>query len=212
MFKFDSSSKPLIYLITDGETTRENFIEKKSQILQLVEIAVQTQISFVQIREKQLSVRMVFELVSEAARLTRKTSTKLIVNDRADIALAANADGVHLTSRSLSGDVIKKKIPVNFIIGVSAHTIEAVESAKNQGADFATFSPIFFSPGKGKPQGIERLRQVCESVNPFPVLALGGIDETNYIEVLKTGARGFAAIKFLNDAKSLRKITAELCG
>ena len=205
MEKFDSSGKPLIYLITDGATTADNFIEKKSQILKLIKTAVQTKISLIQIREKKLSARLVFELVSEAAKLTQNTATKLLVNDRADIALAANADGVHLTSRSFSTDIIRQYFPKDFVIGVSAHTIEAAENAKIQGADFATFSPIFFSPAKGEPQGIEKLREVCALVKPFPVVALGGIDETNFTQVLKAGASGFAAIRFLNNGKNLRE-------
>jgi len=203
--KFDSSGEPLIYLITDGETTVENFTEKKPQILKLVETAVRAKISLIEIREKQLSARLVFELASEAAGLMRNTTTKLLINDRADIALAANAHGVHLTSRSLSADVIKQNFPRNFIVGVSAHTIEAVENAKRQGADFATFSPIFSSPGKGEPHGIEKLREVCELLKPFPVVALGGIDATNFTKVLEAGASGFAAIRFLNDEENLKK-------
>jgi len=206
----DSIRKPLIYLITDGATTAENFIEKKSQILKLIKTAVQTKISLIQIREKNLSARLVFELASEAAELTRKTATKLLVNDRADIALAANADGVHLTSRSLSAEIIRQHFPKDFIVGVSAHTIEATENAKIQGADFATFSPIFFSPGKGEPQGIEKLREVCALVKPFPVVALGGICETNFTQVLKAGASGFAAIRFLNNEKNLGKLATDL--
>ena len=76
-----------------------------------------------------------------------------------------------------------------------------------QGADFITFSPVEYSPNKGKPQGIERLKEVCEHLKPFPVIALGGVDETNYADVLKAGASGFAAIRFLNDERNLRKLS-----
>jgi thiamine-phosphate pyrophosphorylase len=208
--KFESVDEPLIYLITKGETTAENFHIKKPQILKLVKTAVQAKISLIQIREKQIGARLIYELASKAAKLTRNTKTKLLVNERADIALAANADGVHLTSRSLSADIIRKNFPKNFIIGVSAHTTENGENARMQGADFATFSPIFQSPGKGKAQGIKKLREVCKSLKPFPVLALGGIDETNYAEVLQAGAGGFAAVRFLNDEENLIKTAANL--
>ena len=204
------ADKPLIYLITDGDATAENFTEKKSHLIKLIKTAVQAKISLIQIREKQLSARLIFELTSETAKLTQNTKTKLLVNDRADIALAANADGVHLTSRSLSAAVIKQNFPKNFIVGVSAHTIEDAENARRQGADFATFSPIFTSPGKGEPLGIEKLRAVCESLKPFPIIALGGIDTTNFTQVLEAGARGFAAIRFLNNEENLRELTANL--
>jgi len=203
------NSFPLIYLITDGEMTAQNFSQKKSQTLELIEIAARNNISLIQIREKKLSARLVFELAREAVNLTQNTVTKLLVNDRADIALAANADGVHLTARSLSAGAIRRAFPKDFIIGVSTHTIEEAGNAKNQTADFVTFSPIFSMPNKDKFQGIENLREVCEKLKPFPVIALGGIDETNYKSVLENGASGFAAIRFLNDAENIRKLSTD---
>ncbi len=212
MRNYESVEQPLIYLITDGSATAENFIEKKKKILRLVRTAVQAKISLIQIREKQLPARMLYELVAEAENITGKTDAKLLVNDRADIALAAGADGVHLASRSLSADIIRQSFPKNFIVGASAHTIEKAEAARRQGADFVTFSPIFSSPGKGKPQGVEKLREVCEQLKPFPVIALGGIDETNSAKVLETGARGYAAIRFLNNEENLRTLGADFGG
>ncbi len=198
--------KPLIYLITDGGTTAENYTEQRPKNLNLIKTAVETEVSLIQIREKQLSVRLIFELASEAVKLTKNSTTKILINDRADVALAANADGVHLTSKSLSAAVIKQNFPKNFIVGVSTHTIEKAVNAQRQGADFVTFSPINYSLDKGEPQGIEKLKEVCELLNPFPVIALGGIDETNFADVLKAGAFGFAAIRFLNDECNLRKL------
>ena len=189
--------------------TAQNFSQKKSQTLELIEIAARNNISLIQIREKKLSARLVFELAREAVNLTQNTVTKLLVNDRADIALAANADGVHLTARSLSAGAIRRAFPKDFIIGVSTHTIEEAGNAKNQTADFVTFSPIFSMPNKDKFQGIENLREVCEKLKPFPVIALGGIDETNYKSVLENGASGFAAIRFLNDAENIRKLSTD---
>jgi len=208
---FVSFNKSQIYLITDGTTTAEDFAEKKLQILKLIKAAVEAKISLIQIREKRLAARLVFEIVSEAANFTRRTDTKILVNDRADIALAANADGVHLTRTSLSAAIIRRSFPRDFIVGVSAHTIEKAEIAKRHGANFVTFSPIFSSPGKGDSQGVEKLKEVCERLKPFPVVALGGIDETNFAEVLKAGASGLAAIRFLSKEKNLKKIAADLC-
>ena len=189
--------------------TAQNFSQKKSQTLELIEIAARNNISLIQIREKKLSARLVFEIARAAVKITQNTGTKLLVNDRADIALAANADGVHLTARSLSAGAIRRAFPKDFIIGVSTHTIEEAGNAKNQSADFVTFSPIFSMPNKDKFQGIENLREVCEKLKPFPVIALGGIDETNYKSVLENGASGFAAIRFLNDAENIRKLSTD---
>jgi thiamine-phosphate pyrophosphorylase len=208
--KFVSFNKPQIYLITAGTTTAKDFTEKKLQILKLIKTAVEAKISLIQIREKRLAARLVFEIVSEAVNLTRCTDTKILVNDRADIALAANADGVHLTRTSLSAAIIRRSFPRDFIVGVSAHTIEKAEIAKRHGANFVTFSPIFSSPGKGDSQGVEKLKELCKRLKPFPVVALGGIDETNFAEVLAAGASGFAAIRFLNKEKNLKKIAADL--
>ena len=178
-------------------------------MLELIDFAAQNDVSLIQIREKNLAACLVFELVREAAEITRKSKTKLLVNDRADIALAANADGVHLTSRSLSCRVIRRVFPENFVVGVSTHTIEKASAAKKQAADFVTFSPIFQTPNKSAPQGIENLRQVCETLKPFPVVALGGIDENNFSEVLNAGAVGFAAIRFLNSLQNIEKLCAD---
>lgn len=196
---------PVIYLITKGEATSRNFPEKSAEILRIVKAAVEAKISFIQIREKNLPARLVFELTEKAALITRHSQTKILVNDRADIALLARADGVHLTSLSLSAEAIRQNFPKDFIVGVSAHSIEAAESAKRQGANFATFSPIFATPNKGAPKGLDALREVCEKLKPFPVVALGGIDETNYRETLKI-ADGFAAIRFLNNPDNLKLV------
>ncbi|HEX8371133.1 MAG TPA: thiamine phosphate synthase [Pyrinomonadaceae bacterium] len=205
-----SLSSKLVYLITKGEATSENLPEKSAEILQIVKAAVRAEISLIQIREKQLPARFVFELTEKAARLTRHSQTKLLVNDRADIAFLAKADGVHLSSLSLSAATIRRRFPKDFIVGVSTHTRDEAESAKRQGANFVTFSPIFHSPDKGEPKGLIELKKICAKLKPFPVVALGGIDETNYTSVLDAGAGGFAAIRFLNNAENLRNLKCDL--
>lgn len=199
-------NKPLIYLITEGKATAENFKRQKASILEIVKIAVESSVSLIQIREKNLSAKLVFQLASEAAKITHKSETKLLVNDRADIALAAKADGVHLTENSLSARIIRRAFPKDFLIGVSTHSLANAELAKQQKADFITFSPIFATPNKGNPKGLDELREVCEKLKNFPVIALGGIGEDNCKSVLEAGASGFAAIRFLNSAENLRKI------
>lgn len=199
-------NKPIVYLITEGRATVENFSRQKRQILEIVRIAAENKISLIQIREKRLPVRLVFQLVAEAAGITANTETRLLVNDRADVALAAKADGVHLTENSLSAEIIRRNFPPNFIVGVSTHSLSGATSARQQKADFVTFSPIFASPGKSDSQGLEKLREVCETLDGFSVVALGGINENNYESVLRAGASGFAAIRFLNAAENLRKL------
>jgi thiamine-phosphate diphosphorylase len=194
----------VIYLITKGEATTANFAEKKRQIIDIIKVAVDSEISHIQIREKLLPAKLLFELTTEAVKFTGNSDTKLLVNDRADVAFAATADGVHLTSTSIPCDIIRQNYPRNFIVGVSTHTLAKAQNAKENGADFVTFSPIFSKTEKG----IDNLREVCESLKPFSVIALGGIDETNYREVCKV-ADGFAAIRFLNNPDNLRRLKNE---
>lgn len=199
-------NKPLIYLITERKAAAANFERQKADILEIVKVAVESCVSLIQIREKNLSAKLIFQLASEAAKITHKSETKLLVNDRADIALAAKADGVHLTENSLSANIIRRAFPKDFLIGVSTHSLANAELAKQQKADFITFSPIFATPEKGNPKGLAKLREICEKLKDFPVIALGGIDENNYKSVLEAGADGFAAIRFLNNTENLRKI------
>ncbi len=194
----------MIYLITKGETTSANFVDSKRQIIDIIKVAVESEISHIQIREKLLPAKLLFELTTEAVKITKNSDTKLLVNDRADVAFAANADGVHLTSTSIPTEIIRQNYPRNFIIGVSTHTLAKAQNAQENGANFVTFSPIFSKTEKG----IDELRNVSQRLKPFPVIALGGIDEANYREVCKV-ADGFAAIRFLNNADNLRKLKYE---
>lgn len=202
--------RPLVYLITKGQTTQQNFPEKSNEILKLIESAVNNDVSLIQIREKSLTARLILKLTAQALEITKNSQTKVLVNDRADVAFAANADGVHLTSSSIQTDVIRQNLPENFIIGVSAHSLADLEKAKRQGADFATFSPVFHTPGKGAAKGTDELERACRQMKDFPVIALGGIDERNYKSVLAAGAAGFAAIRFLNNTENLRELKKEL--
>lgn len=185
------------YFITDGSSTPETFPSDKENILALVQKAVGRGISMVQIREKRLTAGQVFELAAQAAAMTGGSDTKLLVNDRADIAFAAGADGVHLTSTSLPVSAIRENFPAGFIIGVSAHSLEKAVIAKNEGADFITFSPIFPTQSKinyGEPKGTEKLAAVVKALDGLPVFALGGISEKNYAEILPAGPAGIAGI------------------
>jgi thiamine-phosphate pyrophosphorylase len=114
-FRFE---KPIIYLITKGEATRSNFVAARREILDIVRLAVDKNVSLVQLREKRLSARALFELTVATAEITRGSATRLLVNDRADIAVAAGADGVHLTANSLPVEVIRRSFPRDLIVGV----------------------------------------------------------------------------------------------
>ena len=204
------TDEPIIYLITKGEATPENFDRTSREIVDIIRVAVERRVSLIQLREKHLSARLLFELAVEAAKIIRGASTRLLVNDRADIALAAKANGVHLAANSLPVKTIRCNFPSDFIVGASTHTLEAARSAADNGADFVVFGPVFETPGKDEPSGLERLAEVCGNLHPFPVIGLGGIDESNYSTVLQAGASGFAAIRFLNDPEKLHTVCRDL--
>lgn len=203
---------PLIYLITEGSLNSQNYATKSAELLKLIEVASQSKVSMIQIREKNLTAGLLFKLTSQAVKITKNTETKILVNDRADVALAAKADGFHLTSNSISSQHIRQNFPKDFIIGVSAHSSAEVLKSKNEGADFAVFSPIFFTPNKGKPLGVEKLAEVVKLAEDFPILALGGINESNFASTLIAGAKGIAGISLFNDAAKLPEIVERING
>jgi len=155
-----------------------------------------------------MNARTLCELTARASALTRGSNTKLLVNDRADIARGSDADGVHLTSQSIPVDVVRKTFGREFLIGVSTHSIAQVVDASEPGADFVVFGPVFETESKkafGEPQGIEKLKQVV-ALAPLPVIAIGGITLENAGECLSAGAAGVAAIRLFQDPDKLLEV------
>jgi len=189
---------PIIYPITSGKANPD-------EILRLVRAAVDAEVPLFQIREKSLHARVLFELVARAAEITRGSRTRLLVNDRSDIARAAGADGVHLTTQSLPADVVRKIFGAEFLIGVSTHSLEEARLARAAGADFVVFGPVFEKRGYSAPQGVDKLAEVTRALGEFPVVAIGGITLDNVDECFQAGARGIAAIRLLNDAENLTR-------
>lgn len=209
-------SEPLSYLITSGETTPTQTTlsgEETERLLALVAAAVRERVSLVQLREKNLPTRILFQLATEAARLTRGTGTRLLVNDRADISRAAHTDGVHLTTRSLPLRAVRRAFGTEMLIGVSTHTLTEARAARDEGADFAVFGPVFETPSKqayGAPLGLEKLSEAAHALKPFPLLALGGVTPRNIPEILRAGASGIAGIRLFGDAQALKLTMKEL--
>lgn len=199
-------TRPIIYLITAGDLTESNFERRQPEIESLLEHAIACGVSVIQIREKNLAGRTLFHLTSSIVNMLRETNIPLLVNDRADIAIAAGADGVHLPANGVRASDVRLFAPKNFLVGVSTHSIDEASAAKNEGADFAVFGPIFESPGKGDAVGLEKLSEATATLDPFPLVGLGGIDETNAQQVLVTHSAGIAAIRFLNDFNKLEKL------
>ena len=194
---------PIVYPITSGQATPDD-----PQFLRLVRAAVDAEVPLFQIREKSLSARVLFELVARAAEITRGSKTRLLVNDRSDIARAAGADGVHLTTQSLPAEVVRNIFGAEFLIGVSTHSLDEARAARVGGADFVVFGPVFETESKrayGEPQGLDKLAEVTRALGEFPVVAIGGITLDNVDECFQAGARGIAAIRLLNDTENLTR-------
>jgi thiamine-phosphate pyrophosphorylase len=202
--------RPITYLITGGQTssaTTPADAEFRS-LLALVGGAVEARVTLVQLREKGLTGRTLYELACAAALLARGSATRVLVNDRADVARAAGCDGVHLTTRSLEAPAVRRAFGEDFLIGVSAHTRGEARAARDGGADFAVFGPVFDTPSKrayGAPVGLETLEAVARELSPFPVVALGGVDAANAAEVLRAGAAGVAGIRLFADGQNLAR-------
>ncbi|HKO35072.1 MAG TPA: thiamine phosphate synthase [Pyrinomonadaceae bacterium] len=208
--RFDLS-KPIRYLITRGASTETTTPESPEfrHILEQVSAAVAAGLELIQLREKRLTARILFELSEQSAALTLGSETRLLVNDRADVAAAAGADGVHLTTQSIDTATIRCTFGEDFLIGVSTHSLAEARVAKEVGADFVVFGPMFATPSKetyGPPAGLAKLAGVAKELAPFPVLALGGVDVTNARECLRAGASGIAGISLFEDFERLDEI------
>jgi thiamine-phosphate pyrophosphorylase len=151
----------------------------------------------IQLRAKHLDSG---ELLLLAQDLRRRFEGKLLINDRMDVCLASEADGVHLPSQRIAPSLLKRRFGSHLTIGVSCHCLDDVLRAEAEGADYAYLSPIFESaskPGYGPALGVEALAAVVARVK-IPVLALGGITEANEKICMEAGATGIAAISYFD--------------
>ncbi len=185
-------------------------------LLAMIRRCVAAGVNWVQIREKDLSARGLFELAHAAVAIAG-SSASILVNDRLDVALAAGAAGVHLGNESVPvGEVARwcnsGHAPRGFLIGRSVHQLAEAVDAECAGADYALFGPVFATPSKlayGPPQGISRLAEFCRAVRT-PVLAIGGVTEENAADCLRAGAAGIAAIRLFQQAADLASSVARL--
>ncbi|PYV16245.1 MAG: thiamine phosphate synthase [Acidobacteria bacterium] len=174
--------------------------------------AIRARIDVVQVREKDLSTRELLAVAESAVRGARGTSTRVVVNDRLDVALALGAAGVHLGQASLPPEVVHRLAPPDFLMGVSCHSLAEAGQAEAAGADYVLLGPIFETPSKmafGPPLGLELLRAVTSRLK-IPVLALGGVTAERVCACLDAGAAGIAGIRIFQDCISVVERVREL--
>jgi len=162
-------------------------------LLPAIERNLAAGVTWIQIREKDLSARALFELVEAAIRLPNPHGSKIILNTRADVALAAGAAGVHLPSGSPAARFWGRP---GFLAGVSCHSVEEARQAEAEGADYVLFGPVFpplSKPAGLAPRGLEELARAACAVR-IPVLALGGVTPANSAACVSAGAAGIAGI------------------
>lgn len=196
-----------LYLVTDRKMLRER------DLGQSIELAIQGGVTLVQLREKSVSTREFLELAIRVKEITSRYRIPLIINDRLDIALAVDADGLHVGQDDLPMLKARELFP-NKIIGVSASTLAEALLAQQQGADYLGVGAIFSTSTKtDAPEvSLEQLELIKKSVT-IPVVAIGGINETNLEQVLATGIDGVSVVSailakedILMAAKRLREL------
>jgi thiamine-phosphate pyrophosphorylase len=192
---------PLAYYITDRHSS-------SLPILQHIQQAIDASVDLIQIREKDLATQPLLELSSRALELAKGSRSRVLVNDRVDVALAGNLDGVQLGHHSVKTDTVCKHLrETSLLIGASVHSMTEFLNAAANSASFVTLGPIFATPSKsayGPPLGLKLLEQVCQRAS-MPVFALGGVGLENYRSCLSAGAAGVAAIRLFQTSESLHR-------
>ena len=180
------------YLISDG-TAVQDPNKWLRRIAQLIDAGV----DFVQIREPELEARELAGITRGVLQLrTDQTRTRVLVNDRADVAIATCADGVHLKDGSIRPQPLKSIAPPEFVVSVASHDVEGARAAECGGADYIVLAPVFAPFSKTSPRrplGLDKLREAARDVR-VPVIALGGVTEANASLCAEAGAAGVAGI------------------
>lgn len=196
---------PPLYAILDPEQIKHRSPEDVA--LELMEGGVK----ILQLRAKVMRPRDVLELANKVRAVTRRNNCWFIMNDRVDIAIASNADGVHLGQEDLPLSAARKLMP-NKIIGISTHDIEQAQEAERGGAGYIGFGPMFGTQTKdtGYPaRGLDMLKEIRNAVK-LPIVAIGGINETNVRQVWQAGADSAAIISDILHADDVKSKVARI--
>lgn len=184
---------PKIYPLTDTKLSGLSHAEQ-------VERLIAGGASFIQLREKHAAPDEYYAEAQKAIEIARRHGSRIIINDRVDIALALKSDGIHLGQDDLPPVEARKLLGDNAVIGFSTHNLEQVEAALRLPLDYIAFGPVFSTTTKENPDptvGLELLREVKKLVGDFPLVAIGGINAENFTDVIGAGADTAAVVSAL---------------
>jgi len=195
-----------LYLVTDRRATRGR------PLAAVLDACLGAGLPAVQLRERDLPAGELFRLATDLRALTARHGARLLINDRADVALAVGADGVHLPGAGLPPAVARRLLGPAGLLGVSTHSADEADAATAAGADFVVFGPVYETPSKrpyGPPKGLDGLAAACRR-SRLPVLAIGGVTAPRVAEARASGAAGVAVIRALLEAEDPAAATKEL--
>src|SRR3972149_2408667 len=185
----------------------------KQPLIDTIRSALKGGVKTVQLREKRLATHELYSIACELRKITSDFKANFIVNDRVDIALAVEADGVHLGWQSLPFGIVRKLLGFEKLIGISTHNRQEALQAQDNGADYITFGPVFDTPSKAgllKPTGVEEIQKLKNEID-LPIIAVGGINGKNVEAVLDGGADGIAVISSIMQANDPEDAARGLC-
>ena len=195
----------LLYAVTD-----RHWLDKRS-LKEVVKESLDGGVTFVQLREKTLEDDKFLEEAKELKQLCKEYKVPFVINDNVDIAIAMDADGVHVGQSDMEAGNVREKLGPDKIIGVSAQTVEQAVLAEQRGADYLGVGAVFPTGSKDDAVEVshETLKAICEAVS-IPVIAIGGISVNNVSELAGSGIVGIAVISAIYAAKDIKKVTEDL--
>lgn len=202
--KLDKKSMTL-YAVTD-----RSWLEGRS-LSTLVEESLKAGVTFVQLREKKLDLNEFVELAKEIKNLTDQYNIPYVINDNVEVALACNADGVHVGQKDMEASNVREKIGKDKILGVSVQTVEQAILAEKKGADYLGVGAVFSTSTKLDAINVsfDTLKEICNAVS-IPVVAIGGINKGNVLKLSGSGVDGIAVVSAIFAEKDVYKATEEL--
>lgn len=195
-----------LYAVTDRYWLNGRTLEE------VVEEAILGGVTMVQLREKNITKDELLRRAISIKKITDKYNIPLIINDNVEVAIACNADGVHLGQNDMSPIEARKLLGKNKIIGVSARTVEQAITAEKNGANYLGSGAVFGTNTKKDAEKIsfDTLKSICQSVS-IPVVAIGGINNINVSKLKGSGISGIAVVSLLFSSNNVRKVTQDLC-